>query len=82
MRVSRKSRKVPLHVVVRVDRPVAELDPDELRNAITLVEAFPDAAEASSEVERLSRVNAGKRCVYFSTSTRFYPEGRAVQVEH
>ncbi len=81
-RVSASSLKVPLYVVVRVDRPVEDLDPDVLRAEITLVEAFPDQAEAVREVERLSELNASKGCVYFWTATRFYPEGRNVEVKY
>ncbi len=29
-----------------------------------------------SEVKRLSKVNAEKRCEYFWESARYYPEGR------
>ena len=81
VRVSEDSRKIPLYLVVRVDGPVTEMEPESLRDAITLIEAFPDAAEAATEVERLSRLNADKGAVYFSTSTRFYPEGRTVQAQ-
>ena len=71
--------KVPVWVVVRVDGPIDRYDEQGLRNRITLVEAFPTFDEAEGEVNRLNELNADKGCVYFWTSTRFFPEGRHVQ---
>lgn len=51
--------------------------PSEMRNAVTIVAVLPTADEARDEVDRLSRVNAGKSCEYFWQSARYYPEGRA-----
>jgi hypothetical protein len=49
----------------------------ELRNIITVIAVVPTLAEAQSEVDRLSALNAEKDCRYFWTSTRYYPSGRS-----
>jgi hypothetical protein len=47
----------------------------------TVKEILPTEEEADREVERLSAVNAGKNCVYWSTITRFYRAGRALDAD-
>ena len=42
----------------------------------TIVAVVPTADDAKQEVERLSRVNAGKDCEYFSQSSCYYPEDK------
>jgi hypothetical protein len=42
---------------------------------------LPTEEEADREVERLNAVTAGKNCVYWSTITRFYRAGRALDAD-
>ena len=67
------NRKTEAHAVVRYDDYMADI-----ADAISVVAVVPTREEAEAEVERLAAVNADKRCHYFSTPTRYYPEGRAV----
>ena len=71
--------KTPIWVVVRVDRPIDQYNPESLGLRITLVDAFPERSEADAEVERLNQLNADKGFVYFSAPTRYFPSGRHVQ---
>ena len=41
-----------------------------------LVEAVPTFEEAEAEAQRLTAINADKRCVYFVQSVRHFPDGR------
>ncbi len=73
-----------LYAVVRFDIPdrrrlerMVEY-PDQY---ITVKELLPTQEEADREVERLNAVNAGKSCTYWSTITRFYPAGRALDAD-
>lgn len=65
------NRKVLLHAVVRHDEFCQNIE-----NAITVVAVVPTKEEALEEVERLNVLNAGKRCRYFWTPAKVYPEGR------
>jgi hypothetical protein len=47
-----------------------------IKDTVTILAVVPTLAEAVREVERLSRVNAGKSCEYFWQSARYYPNGR------
>jgi len=64
------NQKIPVFAVVRVDE---DLSPD---NAITIKEILPTAEEAIQEVERLNKLQSGKKCHYFWQYTRYYPNGR------
>lgn len=70
--------KVPIHVVVRVDPPIDNFDPDALGMRITPVAAVPTWEEADAEARRLNALNGHKGCVYFWAYTRFYPGGRQI----
>jgi hypothetical protein len=74
-----RPQKVPVWVVVRVDGPIDHYDEASLCNRITLVEAFPTREESDAEASRLNELNASKGSVYFSTPTRFFPDGRHVE---
>jgi hypothetical protein len=50
-------------------------------NYITVKEVLPTQGEADREVERLTALNEGKACVYFSSITRFYPMGRGLNAD-
>jgi len=50
----------------------------DIADAISVVAVVPTREEAEAEVERLTTVNADKRCRYFWTPTRYDPEGRGV----
>jgi hypothetical protein len=65
------NRKVLLHAVVRHDEYAREI-----ANAVTVVAVVPTKAEAVAEVDRLNDLNAGKRCRYFWTPAKYYPDGR------
>ena len=67
------NRKTEAHAVVRYDVDLADI-----ADAISVVAVVPTREEAEAEVERLTTVNADKRCRYFWTPTRYYPEGRGV----
>jgi hypothetical protein len=70
------NRYVHVFAVMRHDLYVSTSD---IRNAVTIVAVVPTAEEARAEVDRLSDVNAGKRCEYFWQSARYYPEGRGAR---
>ncbi len=80
--MSRWKPKEPIFVVVRVDLPLRGIDAQSLRIHITLVASMPDRTEAEAEASRLSVLNADKGCVYFCTPTRYFPEGRGVEVKY
>ncbi len=65
------NRKVLLHAVVRHDEYA-----EDITNAITVVAVVPTKQEAEQEVDRLNQVNAEKRCSYFWTPAKYYPDGR------
>jgi len=53
--------------VVRVDTPVDQAHPE---NSISVLKIFATKETANAERDRLSRVNAGKDCLYFVALTR------------
>jgi hypothetical protein len=66
---------VPAYAIVRCDDGAS---PEaELASIISVVAVVPTQAEAAAEVDRLSHVNADKRCRYFWAYARYYPDGRA-----
>ena len=67
---------VHVFVVVRVDLPMAGQDAASLNMSMKLVEAVPTLEEAEAEAQRLTAINADKRCVYFVQSVRHFPDGR------
>ena len=67
------SEKINLYVVIRVDE-FESVSGDEL---ITIKEILPTLDEAVAEVERLNRLQAGKRCHYFWRLGRYFPQGTA-----
>ena len=71
------SEKINLYVVIRVDEFESESG-DEL---ITVKEILPTQEEAVAEVERLNKVQEGKRCHYFWRLGRYFPHGRAKEVD-
>jgi hypothetical protein len=71
------SKKVNLYVVIRVDE-FESASGDEL---ITIKEILPTLDEAVAEVERLNRLQEGKRCHYFWRLGRYFPQGRTKEVE-
>ncbi len=68
------NRKALLHAIVRHDEFATDI-----ADAITVVAVVPTKDEAEREVDRLNRVNAGKRCSYFWTPAKYYPDGRGVE---
>ena len=73
-----------LYAVVRFDVPdrrgfdrMVEY-PDQY---VTVKELLPTQEEADREVKRLNALNEGKNCIYWSEITRFYPTGRALDVD-
>ena len=67
------SEKINLYVVIRVDE-FESASGDEL---ITIKEILPTLEEAVAEVERLNKLQEGKRCHYFWRLGRYFPQGRA-----
>lgn len=67
------NRKILLHAVVRYDRYASEI-----ADAVTVVAVVPTKDEALREAERLNRLAAAKRSIYFWTPAKYYPEGRGV----
>jgi hypothetical protein len=65
------NEKVEAHAIIRHE-PWAE----DLTLGISVVAVVPTRAEAVAEVERLTKINEGKSCTYFTTPTRYYPAGR------
>lgn len=69
---------VPVYAVVRYTASAESLD-----FRVVVKEVVPTLEEAEVEVARLSRLVAGDEdVVYFAQPTRFFPEGRHVQVGH
>jgi hypothetical protein len=68
------NEKVKAHATVRHE-PWAE----DVTLGISVVAIVPTKAEADAEVARLTKVNEGKDCAYFTTPTRYYPAGRGVE---
>ena len=64
--------EVQVYAVVRVDEYSSGSD------AITVKEVLPTMEEAEKEVERLNRAIGNKGCYYFRQTTRYFPEGRAL----
>lgn len=64
-------QKVLLHAVVRHDEFC-----QDIADAVTVVAVVPCKEEALAEVERLNELNDEKRCHYFWTPAKVYPEGR------
>ncbi len=56
-----------LYAVVRIDIPV---HPDHPESSIAVVKVFPSKKSAKGETARLTRINAGKNCVYSMQITR------------
>ena len=71
------SEKIPLYVVIRVDE-FESASGDEL---ITIKEILPTLEEAVAEVERLNKLQEGKRCHYFWRLGRYFPQGRAKELD-
>ena len=71
--IGRVNQYVHVFAVMRHD---LFADTSDIRNAVTVVAVVPTAEEATSEVDRLTQVNADKRCEYFWQSARYYSEGR------
>jgi hypothetical protein len=67
------TRKVPVHVVVRLDSFGPEVPAE---HAVTVTAVLPTYDEAEAEAARLNELNADKGCRYFCQTTRYYPEGR------
>jgi hypothetical protein len=70
------------YAVIRIDFLV-ELTEGAIREEpdlfVTVKEVVPTQDEAQREVQRLNELNAEKSCIYFSQSTRVFPDGRGVQ---
>jgi len=64
--------EVHVYAVVRVDEYSSG------RDAITVKEVLPTMEEAEKEVERLNGANGDRGCYYFWQTTRYFPEGRAL----
>jgi hypothetical protein len=64
--------KVQVYAVVRVDEYSSG------RDAITVKEVLPTIEAAEKEVERLNELNRDKGSYYFWQTTRYFPEGRAL----
>ena len=60
------------YAVVRIDFPI---DQDDPASSVVVKEVLSSEALARAEVERLTRLNAGKGCLYFHTPTRVFPVG-------
>ena len=69
--------KISLYVVIRVD----EFDSASGDELISIKEILPTIEEAIAEVERLNRLQAGKRCHYFWRLGRYFPQGRAKELD-
>ena len=67
------SEKISLYVVIRVDE-YESVSGDEL---IRIKEILPTLEQAVEEVERLNKLQEGKRCHYFWRRGRYFPQGRA-----
>jgi len=72
----KRSRKVAVYAILRVDLDVAQPD-----LAVAVKEVLPTAEEAEAEVQRLNRLNADKKCRYVWRATRFFPDGRRPQAQ-
>jgi hypothetical protein len=70
------SEKISLYTVIRVDE-FERVSDDE---RITIKEILPTLEEAVEEVERLNKLQKGKRCHYFWRLGRYYPQGRAKEL--
>jgi hypothetical protein len=73
-----------LFAVIRLDipdRPDLDRMLEYPGDYFIVKEVLPTEEEADREVERLNAVNVGKNCVYWSTITRFYPTGRALDAD-
>jgi hypothetical protein len=64
--------EVQVYSVVRVDEYSSG------RDAITVKEVLPTMEEVEKEVERLNRANGNKGYYYFWQTTRYFPEGKAL----
>ena len=71
------SEKINLYVVIRVDE-FESVSGDDL---ITVKEIHPTLEEAIAEVERLNRLQEGKRCHYFWRLGRYFPQGRPKELD-
>jgi hypothetical protein len=70
-----KERK-EVWVVVRYDEYV-----DDPEAAFTVKEIVRDRELAEAEVARLNKVNADKRCRYWVTLGRLFPDGKSAGTE-
>jgi len=70
----KRGRKVEVYAILRVELDVAQPD-----LAVAVKEILPRLEEAEAEVQRLNRLNAGKKCLYVWRATRFFPDGRHPQ---
>jgi len=75
---------IVIWVVVRVDHFLGKAVGDDPTRMITLKEALPTPEEAQSEAARLNdlgeRTSDGGRVEYFAAATRYFSDGRAVQI--
>ena len=71
------SDKINVYAVIRVD----EFDGVSGDEGITIKEIVPTLEEAVQEVERLNKLQEGKRCHYFWRLGRYYPQGRTPRHE-
>jgi hypothetical protein len=56
-----------VYAVVRIDFPV---DADQPENSFSVVKVFASKESAERDTERLSLINAGKRCSYHTYVSR------------
>ena len=71
------TEKISLYVVIRVD----EFESASGDGLITVKEILPTPKEAVAEVERLNKLNTGKRCHYFWRLGRYFPNGRTKELD-
>jgi len=74
---NKMSEKINLYVVIRVDE-FESVSGDDL---ITVKEILPTLEEAIAEVERLNKLQEGKRCHYFWRLGRYFPQGRPKELD-
>jgi hypothetical protein len=78
MSATHKQRE-QVFAVVRVDLPLSETS---VADSITVKEILSTRELAEREVERLSRLNSGKGCLYFATPTRVFPPATSAGPEN
>ena len=76
--VNRPNKKYPHgFAVVRVDLPFDSECPE---NSISVLKIFATQQGADAERQRLSRINAPKKCSYFVVMTRLVDFGTTTEV--